>query len=495
MNKHIKLVMFCCVILGANSTLAQTKKSNKPLEDTLRKYYTSLLNSKAESGKVLLEEKLYAHLKSEEEKDWMTAANFFYQLKKIAVSDSVVKAAKIKFPAGQYVRNDEVKVVYDETDPAKKEQKYKAWIKKFPPSKFGEERIQYDYARNAVATAYAKDENVKKALQYANMVKTPVWKGEGWAGTAGVLLKNGHLDEAAELYKKAIKNSYKYMTTNRTDVGAGFAATGYVGYNNSLAEILLKQKKYGEALGFVRAAHDSSNTVRGYINSNYAQVLIALGKHPEAFDKINEAVAAGQATTEMKETLKTLYVKVKGSTEGYDAYVASLNKILADKIRKDMAKQMIKMPAPGFMLKDVDGNVVSLASLKGKTVLLDFWATWCGPCKKSFPAMKMAVDKFKDDSNVKFLFIHTWEHGDSIATQNAKKFVVENNYPFEVLMDLQDGKTGLNKAVEDYKISSIPTKFVIDKEGNIRFRFSGFSGGDDAAVEEVAAMIELAQKG
>jgi peroxiredoxin len=62
-------------------------------------------------------------------------------------------------------------------------------------------------------------------------------------------------------------------------------------------------------------------------------------------------------------------------------------------------------------------------------------------------------------------------------------------------MDLQDEKTGNNKVVDDFKISSIPTKFVIDKDGNIRFRFSGFAGGDDAAVEEVSAMVDLARKG
>jgi hypothetical protein len=60
-------------------------------------------------------------------------------------------------------------------------------------------------------------------------------------------------------------------------------------------------------------------------------------------------------------------------------------------------------------------------------------------------------------------------------------------------MDLKNVK-GINEVVESYKVSGIPTKFVIDKNGNIRFKFTGFSGGEDAAVEEVTAMIELAQK-
>ena len=197
----------------------------------------------------------------------------------------------------------------------------------------------------------------------------------------------------------------------------------------------------------------------------------------------------------MKETLKTLYAQVKGNSAGYDEYMASVTKMLADKIRKDLAKQMINLPAPGFTLTDVNGKRVSLEELKGKVVLVDFWATWCGPCKASFPAMQQALNRFKDDPNVQFLFIHTWERGDSTPAQNAKKFIEEKKYSFQVPMDLKDPVTGVNKVVDSYKVTGIPTKFVIDRNGNIRFRFTGFNAGEDAAVEEVTAMIELARAG
>lgn len=113
---------------------------------------------------------------------------------------------------------------------------------------------------------------------------------------------------------------------------------------------------------------------------------------------------------------------------------------------------------------------------------------------RSFPAMKTAVTRFKDNPDVKFLFIHTWEKEDS-AAYKAKKYVDDNYYPFTVLMDMKDPSTGVNNVVDSYKVNGIPAKFVIDKKGNIRFFFSGFSGGEDAAVEEIAAMVELADKG
>ena len=489
MKKYCFLLLLSITALSFYKAFGQTSSRQA---DTMIKYYTRLATSTNELDKAQLETILYKLLKSNKEKDWLTARRFFYQMKKPNISDSIAKAAKLKFPMGQLVRDEKVDTVYKEKDPVQKEKLYWAWVKKFPPEKFGpDEQIVFDYARNSVSTAYADADNVKKALQFSNMITTPVWKGEGWAGTAQVLVKKGHLKEAEDLYRKAIANSYKYMTTNRNDYGAAFAATGYVGYNNSLGEILIKQERYAEALKFIKEAHDSSKTVRGYVNASYAKILMKLGRDKEAFDMIDEAVKAGQATQDMKNDLKTLYAKVKVSNAGYDEYLASVNKILAEKIRKDVAKQIISLPAADFTLWDVDGNQVSLHDLKGKTVILDFWATWCGPCKRSFPAMKMAVERFKNNPDVKFLFIHTWEKEEH-ATDSAKAYVTRNNYPFQVLMDLKNAE-GINPVVESYKIEAIPTKFVIDGNGDIRFKFTGFSGGDDAAVEEVAAMIDLAK--
>jgi len=485
--------MVAMIELSRESPKYSQNQNQKNAADTIRRYYSRLATSTNEADKTLLETKMYALLQSENEEDWNTAANFLYQLKKTKTVDSIRTAIKIKFPLGISVRGAATDTIYKQKDPVEKEKLYKAWIEKFPPEKFGSDRIQYDYVRNAVATAYAEAGNVKKAVEYANMTETGVWKGEGWAAPATRLLKAGYKNEALELFKKAVANSYKYMTTNRNDYGAQFAASGYIGYNNYVAEILIEQKKYAEALLYLRAAHDSSNNVRGNINSNYAKAYAALGKNQEAYKMIDEAVKAGQATAEMKEMLKELYVKVKGSNEGFDEYMVSVNKMVAEKIRQDLTRQMIKMPAPNFTLKDVDGNAVSLADYKGKTVLLDFWATWCGPCKKSFPAMSKALAKFKDDPNVKFLFIHTWEREDAkTSTDAAKKYVADNKLPFEVLMDLKD-VDGLNKVVDSYKVDAIPTKFVVDKEGNIRFKFTGVAPGEEAAVEEVVAMIELAR--
>jgi peroxiredoxin len=100
--------------------------------------------------------------------------------------------------------------------------------------------------------------------------------------------------------------------------------------------------------------------------------------------------------------------------------------------------------------------------------------------------MQKMVAKYKEDPEVKFLFIDTWEQGDQ-KEKAASDFIAANKYDFHVLMDND------NKVVEQFKVSGIPTKFVIDKEGNVKFKSVGFGGSNDQLVAELTAMIDMAK--
>ncbi|MDP3831882.1 MAG: TlpA disulfide reductase family protein, partial [Ignavibacteriaceae bacterium] len=187
---------------------------------------------------------------------------------------------------------------------------------------------------------------------------------------------------------------------------------------------------------------------------------------------------------EIKEILKEEFVKKNGDEKDFLVYLNKLEEPFKTKIRTSLQKELISLPAPDFTLLNLNGAEIDLTSLKGKTIVIDFWATWCGPCLVSFPGLQKAVNKFKDDESVQFLFVNTWENVTEKKT-NATQFIEKNNYTFNVLMDEQ------NEVVAKFKVEGIPTKFVIDKEGNIRFKSVGFGGNTEKMVEELTMMIEM----
>ncbi len=122
-------------------------------------------------------------------------------------------------------------------------------------------------------------------------------------------------------------------------------------------------------------------------------------------------------------------------------------------------------PAPDFKLAGSDGQLISLASLKGKPVVINFWASWCGPCKQEMPAMQTTFDKFKN----KFVIL-------AIAvdepTSTSLKFFKDNKFTYTVLTDAPANTDGADttKAVKkSYKANQgIPHSFFVDADGVIQ---------------------------
>jgi len=143
--------------------------------------------------------------------------------------------------------------------------------------------------------------------------------------------------------------------------------------------------------------------------------------------------------------------------------------------------------APDFSLKDINGKTVKLSDYKGKTLIIDFWATWCGPCRASFPAMKIVIDKYKSDPNVQFLFIDTRET-DVNYQKIVKKFLADNHYSFHVVFDEKGDDGKMNAIFKKYVMPGIPTKYFIDKEGIIRDKMVGLV--QDETTGDMVADIE-----
>ena len=132
--------------------------------------------------------------------------------------------------------------------------------------------------------------------------------------------------------------------------------------------------------------------------------------------------------------------------------------------------------APTFTLATLDGEEVSLESLQGEIVVLDFWATWCGPCRKGLPELQKVADWVKEKNMpVKIFAVDVWEDGSvEEKTEKVRKFWADQKFTFPTLMDLDD------KVVGTYGISGIPATFVIGRDGTI----IGYHGGFDPGMAE-----------
>ncbi|MFA6233479.1 MAG: TlpA disulfide reductase family protein [Bacteroidota bacterium] len=112
--------------------------------------------------------------------------------------------------------------------------------------------------------------------------------------------------------------------------------------------------------------------------------------------------------------------------------------------------------APTFSLKDKDGNTVTLASLKGKIVVLNFWATWCPPCRAEIPAFKSTYEKYKS-KGVEIVGVSLDNKGWEVVKPFLEKYKIQ--YPVVL---------GGSEIAKDYgNINSIPTTFIIDRKGKV----------------------------
>ena len=111
---------------------------------------------------------------------------------------------------------------------------------------------------------------------------------------------------------------------------------------------------------------------------------------------------------------------------------------------------------PSLSLEGLNGKKVDLKSFRGKVIFLNFWATWCGPCKEEMPSMEILYRQFKD-RNFVFLTISV----DYEGSKPVREFIEKSGYTFPVLVDPK------SETLDIFEVTGIPTTFVIDKQGKM----------------------------
>lgn len=142
------------------------------------------------------------------------------------------------------------------------------------------------------------------------------------------------------------------------------------------------------------------------------------------------------------------------------------------------AEEIENMPAPDFTLKSNTGSNIRLAEQRGNVVMLNFWASWCAPCRQEMPHLNALSEQY---SPLGFNLLGINVDEDSLAAERA---INELKVAFPVLFD-PDSSTADLLAVD-----AMPTTIIIDKDGNIRHWHRGYqSGYEDSYAEQVAQLI------
>lgn len=155
--------------------------------------------------------------------------------------------------------------------------------------------------------------------------------------------------------------------------------------------------------------------------------------------------------------------------------------VRADEAEERLSHQLTALPepvaAPGFELKDMDGRLHRLEDYRGKVVLVNFWATWCPPCRHEIPSLERLYQRIGSQGFV-VLGVNEWEDPDHVFAYTGQ-LGVDPTYPI-----LFDSDSAVATAFE---VNGLPTSYLLDKEGRVRYRAIG---GRDFNHPDVAAIVE-----
>jgi thiol-disulfide isomerase/thioredoxin len=272
------------------------------------------------------------------------------------------------------------------------------------------------------------------------------WEERKQQGIASVYLLRGRVQADLDNDDKA-----------RADLMKSFNASRTAGASVTLAELAEKRKNTDEAIEY------------------YAQAFVIALANSEEVD-----------LKAIRRNLGELYL-VKQKTEtglgdrvlrAYDAYAKDREERAAKLERPNINEGVTN--ALSFKLTKLDGSKLEMASLRGKVIVMNFWATWCGPCLTEMPLFEKAMAKYKDDQNVVFLAIST-DDDRELVPPHLKQY--KFNLPVAYAEHLN----------EFFSINSIPTTIILDGKGEITFRQAGYNPRADF-VTDLSEKIEAAKK-
>jgi thiol-disulfide isomerase/thioredoxin len=204
---------------------------------------------------------------------------------------------------------------------------------------------------------------------------------------------------------------------------------------------------------------------RAFVLEALGWVRLQLGEAQLAEQTLQQANELRRTETGLRRWSEAL--RAIGSAAEADTIAAESRALFAHSIRR----KMVNIRSEDFELESIDGRKVKLSGLKGKVVLLTFWATWCVPCRSEMPHLMKLYEKYRDQG-FELLSISTDDD-----MEKVRPFVDQQNLRFAVFNE--------TRMRDRFGVELIPTNIFFDKEGNLRYRTVGYSEGGERELEVV----------
>jgi len=392
----------------------------------------------------------------------LTAARIYDHLKMTDENKQLNEQIAAKYPNG---KSESSKFFFDFVNHPDKTEAYILERLKLYTSTFDYIPTVYkDYFYTGLLKIYLDNKDLQKLNEYEGLLSTKkaaaaVYNNYAWKLSGeDFVTPSKDIDFAEKISKRSLDIIAQLQ--KESPFPEDFEGT-YFMLADTYALILYKMNKFEEAFQYQDGLSKSDGL--GKEGKERYAVMMEKVKGPEITreyieSELDKGVESRVLLAQLEDIYKKLNLPIEDFQKIKEKSIAATNA----KKNKAIIEKLGSTQAIDFNLKNLEGKEIKLSDLKGKVVVLDFWATWCGPCRASFPKMQELVTKYKD-KDVEFLFVDTWERGkENTETVNkVGKFINENKYSFNIVFDFDDTITA------KYKVKGIPTKIVIDKKGNI----------------------------